>query len=310
MDATARTTVFGLDVRSDEPLAFLRDAEAPSTGRTLEVLIDPHGGDRWPLEARLISAQRHPDGTFGVRIEAHERAGFQLSGERYGRHILSAGGGRLRCVPEGARRSDWERFVVGQVLPFAAAVNGLEVMHASAVSVDGLAIALLGPSGMGKTSLALALCRRGAGFLADDVLALERGPEHLLAHPGTPVAGVAHEEAERVGAGLPAGAIAVNERERLVRVAPGREPAALGAMVFLDRAPGGPEEPAIEPVSDPRALLSSTFNFVLDHPERLERLLDVCALAARGPLVRVRFGPAVDPDRLAATLIGWFESVR
>ena len=306
MDAT----VFGLDVWSDEPLTFLAEAAAPSTGRRLEVRIDRDGGAAWPLDTTLISAQQYPDGTFCVRIEAHENAGYQLSGERYGRHILSVEGGRLRCMPERAQREDWERFLVGQVLPFAAALNGLEVMHASAVTIDGLAIALLGPSGSGKTSLALAMCRSGAEFLADDVVALEACRDQVLAHPGTPVAGVAHEEARRVGSRLEARAMAVNERERLVRVVPAREPAVLGAMVFLDRDPDGPVEPAIDPLSDTRALLSSTFNFVLDDPARLERLLDVCALAARGPLAHVRFGPAVDPDRLAAVLTEWFRAVR
>jgi HPr kinase/phosphorylase len=312
MDAMARATVFGLDVWSEEQLAVLSGAQAPDTGRVLDVLVDRRSNAAaWPGDGALISAQHEPDGTFALRIEAHEEAGFQLRGRRYGRHILSPDGRRLRCLPDGVARADWERFLIGQVLPFAAALNGLEVMHASAVSLGERALALLGPSGAGKTSLALALCRMGAGFLADDVLAIERDSERLLAHPGAPVAGVAHAEAARIGDRLHRRpVIAVNERERLVGVVPRRGPAVLGGMVFLDRERKGPAEPVIERVADTRALLSATFNFVLDDPERLERLLDVCAIAAQGPLARVRFGATVDPDRLAGAVAGWFESVR
>ena len=85
------------------------------------------------------------------------------------------------------------------MLPFAALLQGLEVFHASAVVQGGEAIALLGPSRAGKTSLALELCARGASFLADDVLALETREDALFAHPGSPVAGVAleHERGRR-----------------------------------------------------------------------------------------------------------------
>ena len=65
-------------------------------------------------------------------------------------------------MPDGTGPGEWQRFLIAQVLPFAAALHGLEVLHASAVTVAGRALALLGPSGAGKTSLALALCRTGA----------------------------------------------------------------------------------------------------------------------------------------------------
>lgn len=307
-----RSTVFGLDVWSEEPLPYLDGAGAPATGHVLDLLIDRRKDvDGWPTDAELISAQQAPDGTFAIRIEAHPDAGFQLSGPRYGRHVLSPDGRRLRCLPDDAKREDWQRFLVGQALPFAAALNGLEVLHASAVTVRRRALALLGPSGAGKTSLALALCRLGAGFLADDVIALERREEMLLAHPGTPAAGVAHSEFALINASM-AGTqtLAADERERLLRVPTDTAPAPLGAVLFLDRRADGPSSPRLEEVLDPRALLSSTFNFVLDDPERLERLLDVCALAARGPVQRVSYGPTVRSSTLAASVMGWLENAR
>ena len=305
------STVFGLDVRSDEQIAVLEGARAKRTGRVLDVLVDRRRGVAdWPAGGEMISVQRDREGSLVVRIDAHAQAGYRLSGPSYGRHILSPDGRRLRCVPERVRPEDWQRFLIGQVLPFAAAVNGLEVLHASAVRLAGRAIGLLGPCGAGKTSLALALCRAGAEFLADDVVALEQRHHALLAHPGTPAAGVARQEALRVGLALRDDRVlAVNERERLIRVAPCGRPTPLRAVLFLERTCGGPSEPCFRLTGDPRRLLGSTFNFVLAEPSRLERLLDVCASAARGTVARVTFGPACDPDRLAAAVVRWFESV-
>src|SRR5271165_3791795 len=126
MDAMTRATVFGLDVWSDEAVAPLQGACARSTGRVLDVLIDRRPDiSNWPTDAKLISAQSEPDGSFAVRIDAHAEAGYRLSGPRYGAHVLSRDGRRLRCLPEQTPPAEWQRFLIAQVLPFAAALHGL-----------------------------------------------------------------------------------------------------------------------------------------------------------------------------------------
>lgn len=47
------------------------------------------------------------------------------------------------------------------------------VMHASAVRLDGRALAFVGASGMGKSTLAAVLCRNGCGLVTDDVLRVD-----------------------------------------------------------------------------------------------------------------------------------------
>lgn len=297
-----RATVFGLDLRADRHLPFLGETTARPTGRQIEVSLPPAGCGEppWPASAELIADERNPGGEIIFQIERNEQADYRIWGPAYGASIVSADGRRLWGVPGEVSMAAWQRLLIAQALPFAAVLQGLEVLHASAVTVDRGAVALAGPSGSGKTSLALELCRRGAGFLADDVLALERAGDELIGHPGTPVAAVDHAEAERLQAGGVSGgeALSVNDRERVERVEVGAEPLPLRALFFLERRLDGPARPSFEPASDPRMLLAATFNLVLSDPRRLAGLLDVCALAARGRVERIVVGPGVDAGQL------------
>jgi hypothetical protein len=306
-----RSTVFGLDVWADRPLSYLEGARAERTGRVLDLLLDRAGHTSWPADARTISAQEGPDGTVAIRIESDPEAGFLLTGPRYGRHVLSPEGRRLRCIPDDAAESEWQRFVIAQVLPFAAALQGLEVLHASAVAFGERALAMTGPSGAGKTSLALAACRLGASMIADDVVSLERSGGELLAHPGSPVAGIAHAEAERLAVRSETfSPLGLDERERMIATELIAGPVPLRAVLVLDRRPDGPRDARFEALDGAGALLGSTFNFVIDDSERLVRLLDVCELACRGTVCRVSVADDVDADHLALSIAGWFESLR
>jgi hypothetical protein len=305
--AGVRATVFGLDVSSEIPFSLLEGLSASPTGRALE--ITTRAGDvpnlDWPESAELVCDERLPDGNSIFSIEAHPEAGYLMSGPEYGKYLLSADGRRLRCFPEDGSEDARQRLLIAQVLPFAALLRGLEVFHASAVARRGVAVAILGPSGAGKTSVALELCRLGADFLADDVLALEVRDAELLVHPGTQIAGLDHAEArrlERAGEPRREKVAAVNERERLLRMRGTAEPAPLAALFFLDRRSDGPPSPRFESVGDAQPLLSATFNFVLSTPERLRGLLEVCALAARRRVERIVAGPDVDATQLAGAV--------
>ena len=298
-------TVFGLDVRADRPLPFLETARARPTGRRLEVSLPADAEGLGGVgDGELISDQRHPDGTVSFQIERGEE-GYRIWGPEYGESLLSVDGERLRGAPGNGGMGAWQRMLVAQALPFAAVLRGLEVLHAGAVAVDGGAVAFAGRSGAGKTSLALALCRRGASFLTDDVLALERVGEELIGHPGTPVAGIDHAEAERLDRAEESGeheVLDLNSRERVARVPVGAEPAPLRALFFLERSPDGPAEPRFEPAADAQMLLAATFNLVLADPGRLAALLDVCALVARARVERILAGSEVDATELGAAV--------
>ena len=285
---TTRTTAFGLDVYAPSAPGVLAGALAWPTSRWLELAIDarPSLPDGWPADAQQVGVQRDRHGRERFTVTAHERAGYRLAGAGYGEHVLSRDGLRLRCAPRGAPDHDWQRFLIAQVLPFAAVVRGLEVLHAGAVVIGGRALLLLGASGAGKTTLALALTRLGAGFLADDAVALERSGDRLLAHPGTPVAAVGRGQAEL-----------------LLKISTVPAPAPLGAVLCLERSAEGPDVPCFEALGAAAPLLASTFNLMLRDGERMGSLLEVCALAARERFERVTAGPAVDPTTLAGAIM-------
>ena len=60
----------------------------------------------------------------------------------------------------------------------------------SVIAIEGRALALAGPPGSGKSSLALALIDRGAVLVGDDGVALERVGDTVLASPAPEIAGM------------------------------------------------------------------------------------------------------------------------
>ena len=146
-------TAFGLDIRATLSIPFLEHARALRTGRVLHVRAGPssHREHGWASSARAICTRARADGSVYFRIDAHPRRGYRICGEDQGCYLLSAPGDALRCAIGTCPAQNWQRFLVGQVLPFAALVAGLEIFHASAVVLGGRALAFTGESGAGKT---------------------------------------------------------------------------------------------------------------------------------------------------------------
>ncbi|MCM8731366.1 HPr kinase/phosphorylase [Hephaestia sp. GCM10023244] len=69
------------------------------------------------------------------------------------------------------------------------AIVSSETLHASCVAVHGRAVLIEGPSGSGKSDLALRLIDRGAQLVADDYTILTRENGTLKASPPATIAG-------------------------------------------------------------------------------------------------------------------------
>ena len=268
---------FGLDLESDLELAGM-DPAGPSTGRRVRLRLgDPGAPAAGPRER--ISEAPGPNGPLAT-IDAVGASGFLAHAEGFGSAWIAADGAEVVWAPAAGES---QRFLAGQVLPFAAVLRGLEAFHASAVVLDGRALAVVAGSGIGKTSVALELVDRGLPFLNDDVLVLDTG---LLAHPGPGLANVGEER------------VAVRRHP---------EPVPLGALCFLERDAAGaaaaaPATAAVERLApvDPKLLLAATFNLALRTPERLARQLEVCGrIAETASIFRVRCPAGVGARALA-----------
>ena len=177
----------------------------------------------WPPDGGRFALFRLPGG-FGVTVSAGGRGLFLCSSEAIRVEWATA--------PEGAAHAFFS-----YALPLWLETHGVPVLHASVVSVDGRAVAFLGPSGMGKSVLCGELLRLGCRFVADDGLAPRRDPaDGWRCFPGPPLLrlwpsglagrlGIPSETLPRVHEGL--------EKRRLQLSEGGAEPEAEGAGVPL-----------------------------------------------------------------------------
>jgi hypothetical protein len=288
---------FGIELRADFGVPGLLEPAHPglvprSRGRHLELTVrDAVAANAdWPgMTAERTFDLRRPDGSPVFTIDYEPEVGYRVWISGLGQCLIGPEGDRIVCSPPRGR-GRWQ-LLIGQGLPIAAALQGLEVLHASAVRHADMAIAFVAPSGAGKTSTALHLLVRGAAFLADDVVALEAEGDTLMALPGI---GLAHapltERAALEHAGVRLSWPSRTGAKDHVTVALADAPAPLGAVYFLERTPAvsGAEIIPIDP-PDPRLLLGATFVAHVPTARRLITQLDVCSRIARTvPLFRVR----------------------
>jgi len=88
--------------------------------------------------------------------------------------------------PPGYSLEDVATYLSGPVLAFVLRLRGLVCLHASAVAIEGRAIAFVGPPGAGKSTTSAALAKNGYAVLSDDVVALVERGDCFRVQPGYP----------------------------------------------------------------------------------------------------------------------------
>jgi energy-coupling factor transporter ATP-binding protein EcfA2 len=130
---------------------------------------------RMPSGEPWLSAAKNDD---GYLLRFHDHADF----------VMDEGGREIVCrywqdgAPETLRH-----LLIDQVMPLVLNLRGAEALHASAVLVDGGAVAFTGPTGTGKSTLAAELARAGHSVISDDCLGVVHGEaafEVVPAYPG------------------------------------------------------------------------------------------------------------------------------
>ena len=260
-----------------------------------------------PEDGEPVLDRVHADGSLGMRVTLLGGGGYWIEDPGHGRFKVDEGGSVVWYDRLAQARWRWHRPLCAQALPLAAALRGFELLHASAVQLHGHAVAFVAQSGVGKTSLALALLARGAPLVTDDVLALEATDGGVVAHPGVAMANIAAEQLglleEPAQAQL---GVAMGASDKVHVEVSNMYPAPLplGALFLLTRSQAVDRltfELAAPP--DPRDLLAATFMPHIVAPSRLVTQLATCAeIAASVPLFRLMAPPGLTASELASAV--------
>ena len=145
-----------------------------------------------------------PDSVFlgDDRVDAKVRVtcgrlsdGFRLAFDDTGTFDISNGGRDIAWTPGASSAMELVRAdLLGGVFSVALHLQGLLCLHGSAVGVGDTALAFLANKGAGKSTLATALCDRGATLITDDMLPVDpRAP--VVAWPSMPAVRLRHDSA-------------------------------------------------------------------------------------------------------------------
>lgn len=280
-----RGRAFAVDV--DSPRALVGVPRAPgheSPRRTrVEFLTTGEFDSVWQSRAAVRLFQlSFADGSPMMTVDHDATVGYRIWAPYHGRHLVAVDGQTILSAPPIRRGWWWQRLFLAQVLPLAATLQGLELMHASAVAFDDRAVAIPAASGSGKTSLAAHLLDLGGDLMTDDVLALEVVAGRVLAHPGVGLVNIDSTQREALGpraSGQLSDSLGGGQKRYAVAPVVDR-PLPLAAVYFLHRARNITTPRIVEAGADPRSLLGSSFISYLESPARLLTHLEVCGRIA------------------------------
>ncbi len=193
-----------------------------------------------------------------------------------------------------ASEESFQTYLLGHVLSYALTKQGHEPLHATAVEIDGRAVAFLGESGMGKSTLAAALLETGAKLVTDDLLRLEPRGAAYAAFPGPPRIKLLPPIAEELMTGPWSGSVMNPLARKLIIPLPLEkacsEPVPLAALYALSEPEQGcdPEAIVIRTLSQRDALielLAHAFNKkILDHARLTRQFRAAQAVASAIPV--------------------------
>lgn len=125
--------------------------------------------------------------------------------------------------------------LAGVVCGVLLGLEGRTLLHGAALKLGETAVAVLGASGHGKSTLAAALVRDGAALLTEDLLVLDRAAPAWIVEPGAPSLHLLEDSYAALGAPGAGSAPKVREGKFAVDMPPasmGRTP--LAAIYILD----------------------------------------------------------------------------
>jgi hypothetical protein len=182
------------------------------------------------------------------------------------------GAREIVCYPRvGVPPRTVRHLLLDLLLPALLASRGHLVLHASAIARGGRAVAFMGPTGVGKSTLAAALTRRGASTLSDDALVLDVRGAGAVAIPTYPGLRLWPESRTLFGAWSGVRRVRVQHSTRKerwfgARVPFGRQPVPLAALYLLARG----RRVEVRPVSPAEAMMALVrLSMIFDPTDRV-----------------------------------------
>lgn len=177
---------YGLNIGSDK--ACFGPPVAGPTELATDLQVDwgrSFAADPWCRPPGEVMAYRsRPDGKpFSTLVRSDN--GYTLRLHGVADFAMDKAVSHVVCTPcQGAPDGLAQVMLQSVVLAFVLALRANFVLHAAAVLTDGRLVAIAGPPGSGKTTLAALLCAGGARLFSDDIVCLNESWQAVGAGPG------------------------------------------------------------------------------------------------------------------------------
>jgi energy-coupling factor transporter ATP-binding protein EcfA2 len=301
--------LYGLVIRSARPLEGL-DAATPGAPIDVEIAMAASGerATAWSSVPPYFTGPAEPDGRLSLLVQRDAALGYRFEYADGTQFVMDPGARFIACWrSEASTLEDTATYLLGPVLGFALRLRGVLALHASAVLIDGRAVALVGPSGAGKSTTAAAFAAAGYSVIADDVLAVRTADGAALAYPSYRLLRL-WDASERLLFGTEGQLPLLTPTWEKRALALGTDfpfhpqPAPLGALFVLDQRQSDDRAPFVETMSPGDAFIAlvanSYANYLLDDPMRVQEMRSLESLVRGRPVHRLV--PHSDPARLAA----------
>ncbi len=232
--------LFGLRVRSQIelpelfPVVFVDDPD-------VQIGI----ADLPPIEGEIVDS-------FAVTA-----MGAVLNVPEAGRYLIRDGSEILVEPLSGGSERHLRLYLLGSAFGAILHQRGLLPLHANSIEIAGRAVAFLGHSGAGKSTMAAWFHDRGFEILADDVCVVTFDEARPVAQPGIPRLRMWRDALEASGRSVEAYQLAFDDADKYNVPTRAREavrPVELGAVYLLRKAEADAPGPLIDPLGGVEAL--------------------------------------------------------
>ena len=300
-------TVYELLIAATAPLPGLPSRQELSERTPPDVVVHLKDGHAREIQLSGVSPSEYR--YTSTALDAHGQPVLQViqSKNNHTFEFFYADGARFAISRDGTQIwSDWPdgytledacTYLVGPVFAFALRLRGATCLHASAIEVDGRAIALVGAPGAGKSTTAAAFAIAGFPVLSDDIVVLSESEGRLMVLPGYPRVNVWPDSARAL----------MGSEDALPHITPtwGKKFLALGqnglrfasralplgAVYLLAERQGQLAAPTVEAISGSEAMVTlaaNTYqNYLLDAEMRRKDFAVFDKLATTVPVRRV-----------------------